>query len=96
MPKTILRGGLTYALVNRFRKALPESALQNYSQGESMVMVDGRGISHNVYKNIINEAKKIGTRNIVTSTSDSLSRRLEWVDGKLILHNKGARKSESS
>ncbi len=93
MSKTILRGGLTYALVNRFRKALPKPALQGYSQGESVVMVDGRGISHTVYKNIVEEAKRIGVRNIVTTTSDSLSRRLEWVSKSLILHNKGERRN---
>ena len=87
-PKTILKGGATYSLINRFQKALPPECLKDLSRGSTRIMVDGRGIDHEVYNALLYAAMDFGLKTIATTNTESLKRSIEIIDGAPTLKEK--------
>jgi lysophospholipid acyltransferase (LPLAT)-like uncharacterized protein len=92
LQKTILYGGVTYALVNRFRKALPTEILKDLEQTEEVSMIDGRGLTHTIHQGVIDAAREFGMKILVTYSSASLKHKIEVIDGKITFNPEGKKR----
>ena len=83
--KTILTGAITYSLISRVLKALPEEIKKRLTSNEIKTIIDGRGYSHDIDTGLIAAITDLGARNIAGTTTAHLKTRLRLENGKLVI-----------
>lgn len=72
LPKTILKGGLTYSLLTRVRNAFSKEMIKTMEKGtETMKMVDGRGTENTISKIWEEIATEVGGAKYLASVRTS-------------------------
>jgi len=79
-PKTVLDGGMTYALVSRVLNAMNADVRLLAEAGETTPLVDGRGVSHDVSVLAVALANSLGAKFLSSVKSAYLRPRMvvDW------------------
>jgi hypothetical protein len=86
-PKTILDGGMTYALVSRTLNAMSAEDRTKAEAGDQVTLTDGRGMEQKVSKTAVELAQSLGAKYLATIKSAYLRPRMviDWTTNKITL-----------